>query len=210
MESSAKWDQAVFDETLRKYVVAARKDFVTVLNSKGFFIARKALWFTEKADSKKITEFRKMRNPAGGLIVGMLVNKRRAKKGERGLYGKPMNEAIAIIIAAKRRSVAFMKSGWIPSIQALDPKAEDKQLAAPRVSGAKQVGAPKGSASTATEFHQVCQIINTAQAKRDKSNALDTIGKKALVQAFQDETRSMNEYIEKKLKKATAAANAKL
>ena len=89
-------------------------------------------------------------------------------------------------------------------------KAEDKQLAAPRVAGAKQVGAPKGKAYPAGPYRMICEIVNTAQAKSDRVNGLETIGKKALVQAFQDETRSMNEYIEKKLKKATAAANAKL
>lgn len=108
------------------------------------------------------------------------------------------------------RVIGFLKSGWIPAIQGLDPKAQDKQLAAPKVGGVRQYGLPKGNVSPATESVMTAVIQNLAQARSDRIQALATIGGRGLNRAFLDEAASMAQYVEKKLKKHADEANRKL
>lgn len=204
------WQQDVFDRELDRYIAASSKELPTILNSKAYFVARKALWFTDKAAAVKIRRLEKMKGRNGGHLVGSIINKRRKAKGENGLYGKEMKVEVDRLIAARLRSVAFLKSGWIPAIRFLDPKAQDKQLAGPTVRGATQYGRPKGTASAATEAVLSCVIQNLAQAKSDRINALTTIGGRGLNRAFLDEAASMVEYVEKKMKKHADEANRRL
>lgn len=212
---SAEWDQSRFDRALDSYVNATRKDMVTVLNSKGYFIARKALWFTDAADQKNVRQLkdlattRRLREPKDkGLVVGAIVS-RRYGKGE-GLYGSRMKAEVNTILAARVRSRSFLKSGWLTAIRGLDPKAEDKGLAAPAVGGVKQIGQAKGSYSAASEPQLLTTITNSAQSKRDREGALKKFGMPALMKAFDSEAASMEEYVIKKNAKSAAAAQAKL
>lgn len=188
---------------------------VTVLNSKGYFIARKALWFTDAADQKNVRQLkdlattRRLREPKDkGLVVGAIVSRRHGK-GE-GLYGSRMKSEIRSIMAARIRSRSFLKSGWLTAIRGLDPKAEDKGLAAPAVGGVKQIGQAKGSYSAASEPQLLTTITNSAQSKRDREGALQKFGMPALMKAFDSEAASMEEYVIKKNSKSSAAAQAKL
>lgn len=204
------WQQDVFDRELTRYIQASSRELPAILNSKAYFIARKALWFTDKAAAGKVREFAKMPTRDGGLLAAAMIQKRRKGKGLPGLYGREMKAEIARVIAARLRSIAFLKSGWIPAIQGLDPKAQDKQLAAPKVGSVKQYGRPKGSVSSATESVMTAVIQNFAQAKSDRIQALSTIGGRGLNRAFLDEAASMAQYVEKKLKKHADEANRKL
>lgn len=209
------WDQSKFDATLKRYAEVSRKDMVDVINSKAYFVARKALWFTPKADQSKISELRTTPNRHGGLLVAAIVHNRLERKLGVGnssfvLSGRAMQDAINRLIAARRRAVAFLKSGWIPAIQGLDPKAKDKHLAAPKVSGVKQVGVPKGAFRSANGSSIVATITNSAQALSDRKSALEKIGGPALNRAFLDEAASMEKYMEDKLRKAAEQANAQL
>ena len=67
----------------------------------------------------------------------------------------------------------------------------------------------KGSARPATPGFQLrAEIVNLASAARDHRGALIKYGSEGLDVAFQDETRSMWEYIERKMKPDAAAFNA--
>lgn len=207
---ASNWDQSKFDATLRQYIAVSGKEVVDVLNSKAYFVARKALWFTKKAAPKNITALRTAATESGGLLVGAMINRRLGAKSLPGLYGKDMRQAINLLIASRRRSIAFLKSGWIPAIRGLDPKAKDKHMAAPRVGGVKQIGVPKGRFKAASESSMTARIVNSAQARSDTKSALEKIGGPALNRAFDDEAASMMAYMNRKLERHAQAANAKL
>jgi len=212
---SLEWDQSRFNRALDEYVVATKKDVVTVLNSKGYFIARKALWFTNAALPESVKELktmattRRVREPKDrGLVVGAIVSRRYGKGN--GLHGSPMKAEIGSILAARVRSRSFLKSGWLTAIRGLDPKTEDKELAAPAVGGVKQQGQSKGSYSAADESALLTSITNSAQAKRDRQSGLSKFGMPALMKAFDSEASSMEEYLIRKNAKSAAAAKDKL
>lgn len=204
------WQQDVFDRELTRYIQASSRELPEILNSKAYFVARKALWFTDKAAAPKIRKLRDQASRNGGLLIGAMIQKRRKERGEPGLYGKQMRREIDRFIAMRLRVIGFLKSGWIPAIQGLDPKAQDKQLAAPKVGGVRQYGLPKGNVSPATESVMTAVIQNLAQARSDRIQALATIGGRGLNRAFLDEAASMAQYVEKKLKKHADEANRKL
>jgi len=212
---SLEWDQSRFNAALDSYVKATRKDVVTVLNSKGYFIARKALWFTDAADQKNVRQLkdlatsRRIREPKDkGLVAGAMMSKRYGK-GD-GLYGSRMKSAINSMLASRVRARSFLKSGWLTAIRGLDPKAEDKNLAAPAVGGVKQFGQAKGAFSSASDVELKASITNSAQAKSDTVGALQKFGMPALMKAFDNEASSMEEYVIKKNAKSAAAAQAAL
>jgi len=189
-----------FDRVLRQYLAVTKRDLPDVVNAKAFFIARRAVVETPKAKLGRMSR-------ATGAILGRIVNKRRGKDGLKGLYGKEMSKVVEIIYAARRRSVAFLKSGWLPAIRKLELAVPSKYRrgAARNDRSAKQVGKPKGSATVAREgWRVVAKIENAALAKHDKKEALSLFGGPALQRAFDYETQSMKEYIAKKL-----AASAK-
>ncbi len=206
--SDANWNQEAFNVVLERYVDVTRKDMVTVLNTKGYFIARKALWFTRKTEKPELDKLRTARTRSGGLLVGAMISKRLGKGA--GLYGWEMAQAVDKLLESRQRATAFMKSGWLTAIRGLDPKAENKSEASPIDRGAKQIGQPKGSFSPALETRLVVELVNTAQAKSDRRDALNTIGLAGLNFAFDDETASMTAYIDRKLKQRAEEANIKL
>src|SRR5438105_15248985 len=74
-----------------------------------------------------------------GPFGAILINSRLGKKGEPGLSGPAMREALVRLIAARVRSVAFLKAGWLPAIRILDRIVNDKEGAAPFPPEAKRM-----------------------------------------------------------------------
>lgn len=199
--------QRDFTATLRRYAQYSKRDIPTIINTKAFYIARRATVETPAVDASKIREFI---GKDGGEIIGKIINKRRGSRGEKGLYGKAMTKAIAVVRAARLRSRAFIKSGWLWAVKDLEPYAE-KIGGGPRVDRkAKRIGAAKGSAKPATQGWSVrAQIVNTVTAKWDKEEGAAKIAEPALQRAFDAETQSMKEYIERKQRKAAKEAGIK-
>jgi hypothetical protein len=202
--------QAEMDSTLRRYMQLTSRDAVTVVNTKAFYIARRAVAETPKADSSAIRRFAGLR---GGEIIGKMINKRRGMRGEKGLYGQEMQEAVASVIAARLRSVSFLKSGWLPAIKALAPLADKIHgQSGDTISsrGAKQYHGPKGSASIATASRIGATIINSASGPHETHEALKKYGGPALQKAWDFEIASMRAYIEKKLAASARSLGIKL
>lgn len=192
-----------FLRTADVYAGYTRRDCRTIVNTKAFYIARRAVIETPKADSSKVRAFF---NRSTRAIVGKIINARRGKRGAKGLYGDAMVEAQAMMKAARLRSVAFLKSGWIPAIKTLQPLAE-KIGSQSTPSTVKQVGQAKGTATPAREGWKAISIIkNLADAKRDKKQSLHKFGGPALQRALDFETASMKSYIERKLKESARKA----
>lgn len=195
-----------WDATFKKYMTLSKRDLPTALNAKAFFIARRAVLETPKA---KLSN-RSLRTDA---VLGSIINKRRAARGERGLWGPEMAKAVETLYAVRRRSVAFLKSGWLPAIKILEQAVEPKyRRNAPRSDrSAQQVGQPKGSAnpakSTGWRVHAI--IANAANATHDQKDALLKFGGPALSRAFAHEVQSMKEYIERKMRDTAKSCGVK-
>jgi hypothetical protein len=235
------WDQSKFDDALLDYMKVTDKTLTEVLNTKAYYIARKALWFTKKADSGDIDKQlghlvsvthsvgARMTSKKGLSLVSrtrsrngkdyeapyaaLIINKRRGRKGQKGLYGAEMEQAIRDMLASRRRSIAFLKSGWIPAIRILESFAKDKSKAGvpPGNDGAVS-RRDHGIAYVAQEnaADKVVTIINAAHAQNDKKDALTLYGSRALQVAFDDEAASMEAHIAQKMSDPTDAANKKL
>ena len=208
-----KLDDREFTKTLEEYRRYSRRDIPEIVNTKAFFIARRAVIETPKADSSKVRAFF---SRATQRIVGMIINARRGKRGQKGLYGDEMAEAQAMMKAARLRSVAFLKSGWLPAIKTLEKLTKYRRGVARSEAGdavgrVKQVGQPKGRATPAREgtFYSRAIITNLADARHDSRAALLKFGGPALQRAIDKETESMREYIERKLTDSAHAAKIK-
>lgn len=68
----------------------------------------------KRAGQRKIRRFFEFE----GSLAARIVNKRRRDNGQPMLFGKEMNEAARRMVAARMRSVGFLKSGYIPAIKA--------------------------------------------------------------------------------------------
>jgi len=150
-------------------------------------------------------------SPEKAPLAALIINARRGKAGEKGLWGPAMAEAINQMLAARMKSIAFLKSGWIPAIKYLE-KLVKKKAGAPRMeSRVAQIGKAKGSAKVeGSGFHAKAIIENAASAKRDKKDALDKFGMPALQRAFDFETLSTwKKAIEREFREAAQAIGIK-
>lgn len=192
-----------FDDTFRKYMAVSQRDIAVALNTKAFYIARRATVETAKAnagDIRKVWGVRAGRsNSTRAAFAGKIINQIRGARGEKGLYGEEMAEAVAQMLVYRLRTVGFIKSGWIPAIKRLEPLAEKK--GAPRQDRrAAQLGTAKGWAVPARPGIRCIAIIaNTASTKRDIKQALLKFGTPGLQRAFDHEVASMKTYIERKM-----------
>lgn len=196
-------NQREFNTTIKKYREVSKRDVATIVNTKAFFIARRAVIETPKAKKEEVSKFFKGQTAA---IAGRIINKRRGERGEPGLYGKAMTIAVKMMMAARIRSVAFLKSGWLPAIKTLASLAE-KRGAPRQESSVRQIGQAKGRARPAREGSWFPRAIieNLASARHETKAALIRYGGPALQRAFDFETRSMKEYIERKLRDGAKA-----
>lgn len=231
---SSSWDQRAFDEALTMYMKVTKRTVVDVVNTKLFFIARKATLFTHHARASQIQaelgrlvtvrattrtgrtvrrrelELTPSRDHAAPLAA-LIVQKRRREAGQPGLTGSELESAIRTMIAARLRSVRFLKVGWLWPIRFLEKFAKFKSEGSGQDREARQYGQPKGRAIAATEANgQIGMMENFANAKNDDDNALQRFGEPGLQRAFDEEQASMIQYIEQKMAEPTAAANARL
>lgn len=195
-----------WDKVFPQYLRLSKRDLAGALNAKAFFIARRAVVETPKARLNRYSNYRT------GAILGTIINKRRGAKGMKGLYGIEMAKEVEILYAARRRSVAFLKSGWLPAIRKLEAAVEAKyRRGAPRTDRtSKQYGRAKGEATPArTGWRVVARIVNAAMATRDRKDALQKFGGPALQRAFDHEVSSMGEYIARKLRDSAKSQRIK-
>lgn len=215
-----------FQATLKQYAKINRRTFKEITDSKALFIARGALWNTKKASkegvkrellelaytlktsaSGRTRKYLKQSASRNAPVAALLINWKRGRRGEPGLYGDAMKKAVKNFLASRLRSIAFLKSGWIPAIRILNPLVKSKSGAKPIDRTVKQYGKDKGTALPAREGSKPKTIIeNSASAKDDKKDALFLYGEPALKRAFADETQSMLTYMADKLKGAAREA----
>jgi len=227
------WNQRKFDAALLECVRASSRTAAAVINGHALRIAFGAQKFTPKADAGKIglelsemTEYferqksgrtvkRKIMaiNAPGAPLVALLVNKQRGRQRKKGLYGPEMAEAVRKFISGRKRTVAFLKSGWLPAIKLL------AQIVPSRYRGGgisvdysvKQYGAAKGRVTPAVESDSPTAIIEnlvgvSGSQSEHHNAALMKYGRPALEAAFRLETVSMMDHLKTKLDAESFAA----
>jgi hypothetical protein len=130
-----------FIPALRQYALLSKRTPAEVVNKKGFYIMRRAIWHTHKSDYQTMAnqlgqlltlKSRKFRGKKGvarptargqgqfnsastapAPLLALIINARRGRKGLKGLFGPAMKKAFQRVFGARGRSIAFIKSGWI-------------------------------------------------------------------------------------------------
>jgi len=196
---------AGFARTLRRYREFSKRDPEVIVNTKAFYVARRAVLETPKTPPERI---RALLAETGGYGLWRIINWRRGQAGKPGLWGPAMKKAVRVVLAARLRSRAFLRAGWLPAIKRLEPLAEKR--GAPRADRTvKARGADKGWATPARPGWVAKAIIaNTAQSRWDKGGALKR-GVAALGRAIAFEKQSMLAYIERKMKQTAVKAGVK-
>ena len=230
---SATWDQSKFDAALGRYIQTSSRDMVTILNTKAYYIAAKASWYTRKAKpadirafmSKYVTvESGRRVNPKTGRMkkfkdytfassssgkapaIALIINSYRGANGKKGLYGKDMYKAMKGEQSRRMRSIAYIVSGWINAMRILEPNAEEKARAR-AARGVKLYPVPTGKAIPATESKMMVEIENWASSKWDKRGGFDAVASAGLQRAFDDEAKDMEKYMMRKQRDAEKAFN---
>lgn len=205
---SVKWDQREFNRTLRRYREFSKRDPDTIVNTKAFYILRRATIETPKATKAKIKSDLMTTGRAGAPIAALIVNARRKAEGLPGLSGDKMKKAMAALIRMRR--IATLKSGWLWAIKDIEPFAEKR--GAPRVDrSAKAVGQRKGFGfpSKNSFWKAKAVFINRGGAAWDTRDTGSKIASAALQRAFDFEVQSMKAYIERKLRETADRAGIK-
>lgn len=214
-----------FDRVLAEYVKVNRREYTVIVNTKLKAIAFNALNYTEKADPSKIEAklgalqtasqiastktgkrfkkarkvFGKARTFAEKIVLSKLGKGEKLSESELKSRGKKL-------ISARKRGVAFIKSGWLPAIGILSKLVRGGGKRRDR--SAKVIGKPKGTAKPVKDgafINTSGTITNTAILPKSKSSfragrpmRVAVVG---LQKGFDEETRSMIEYMQKKLQK---------
>lgn len=210
---SDAWDQSRFDELLTQEVIFTRRNYIDAINTHAYFIARKALWLTKKADAARLRA--ELEGPAkftDGTLGEAIMLARYRKQGGWPSSGSAFASDIARLIAAKTRSVGFLKSGWLPAIRTLEHFTVNKSQAAPLDRDARVYGQEKGSGYPAVAGDiMTAQITNSAGTEKAKGTAaLHKYGSAALDTAFYDEAERMKEFIHRRLREQFDNANRNL
>lgn len=137
----------------------------------------------------------------GVPLAALIINKRRASKGLKGLNGKEMERAIVKMVAGRKRSVGFEASAWIPAQRELSSRLK-KPFRIGRTKGIAIYGRPKGEARPATSgFNASATIVNNAKE-------IQKVGTPALQKGIQAEEQDLKKHLlEKDMKEIFDAFN---
>lgn len=214
-------DTREWDRTFPRYMKRTRRDLATVLNTKLFYIARRATVETPKADKSAIQKLREARKKTtftkrgkpkiiNTTAAALIIQARRANEGKKPLKNAEAKKEGSDMVKARLRSIAFLKSGYLPAIKRLEPLADRKGIPRQDKSG-KQVGRPKGFARPARDgsWRPSAMLQNDALPKTrggllkrmfgDKRAGAMKFAGPALQRAFDHEVRSMKDYLFRKL-----------
>jgi hypothetical protein len=215
-------DTTKFAEQLRAYVDESRKDLAEIVNTKAFFISLKALRYTPAAKADMVRReliaprlaFRggaEARRPKGrkGLkavrvpLLYLILQARRARAGKKGFYGAEMREKSEAMLRARGQAVGFEKAGWVWNLRHLAPYVPSARDYA-EAHNIRIGQTPTGRAEPAREgLDPTALILNRAWPKRQHAKVgalrLQTQMTNALQLAFDEETRSMRDYVNDKM-----------
>jgi hypothetical protein len=226
-----------FTAACEEAIKRSERTYDRFINSRLFFIARRALEYTERADpdkiarqlgqvATKVTRDRKTGRMKRGKRIftafnmnsyaALIVNSRRKKAGEKLLWGKELFDAVKRLRATAPKSVNFIRSGWIWAMQQVRIPAKESSVGGERVQFRR--GAPKGFAQPAQRAVSAMvtgQVGSTSllaqSAKRTGSRRGNPmpVATRGLVRAYNQETQEIIDHLHKKLAPELKPLNAK-
>lgn len=239
---SASFNVREFQQTLRSYARESSKDFDQIVLEKSYQLAGGfgaknpgALQLTRHADPARIaremalsvTETqhtnkkgkvsirRKLSFGSGdkNTLAARIVNWRRRKEGQPPLWGQKLDAASKALTQARVKSVNFVRSGWLASIQKLGPLIKKSG----NVGGLRQKSRLKGVATTSGlgSNRPSVTVINRALNPERRGNPhvtpsrLKQMAEEGLGAAMQSVTRDMVRYMERKLQKTADKYSAR-
>ena len=225
-------DDREFQRTLRAYARQSRRDAADIVNRKALFVSLRAIKETPKADKlaigkelsalifdfkqtakgyirklKTATRFGRFGQTHEVPIVALLINAQRGRQGKKGLYGDAMKQAVQKFISARQRTVAFLRSGWLPAVKVLSPLVRNKS-GAPKVDSETMHRRPgAGGAIAASEGWRVKATIHNAIAAGGKdaqhhAQGVERYGVPALQRALKLEEQDMRQFMEDKARES--------
>ena len=220
---SVEFDMTKFDEVLRAYMARCPHTFDEIINKKMYFILRGAWQGTPKVERSTVEQnlnivgykIRKSRKTGkfsrGAAVLGKgsmifrIINARRKRAGLKGLYGTDMAKAAGRLRGARLRAIGTLRRGWLRSLLTFASRAQESMVAAqdgrlPAGRG-NPIPAVPGWNAIATTTYEV-NIDSTKNAK------IDPRVEQALASAFEEEARSMQTYIERKIQEEIVKAGA--
>lgn len=230
-----KLNYGEFNATLDKYVqFHRRRSAPSIVNKKALFIARGAIRETQRPSPtvigkelseivydfsgkrKKLTSrttFGSFGQALSAPVAALLINFRRGKSGEKGLYGSEMKDAIQRLISRSNSARAFLASGWIQAVKKLSPLVRDKKNLPAEDNEAKKIGNRFGSARPATSGTEisVATIINDSLSRFTTTPKAEVWEKAArgLQKAIDKERISMEQNIKDEMQKAAKSLGIK-
>ena len=107
-----KVDTSEFSRAMREYMKYSKRDFGEVINQKGYSIAMAAARpFTKVATKSSVRKAL-----SDKVMVGKIINAARGRKGEKGLYGKDMREAVKKFVQEHVDATNFLAAGWLSAV----------------------------------------------------------------------------------------------
>jgi len=239
MQATFTVDTTAFQRTLREYAKRSSKTFQETVNNKAYQLAggfgnkggitRGALQLTYRADpakiarelSREVKETYRIQKRTGKMrlsrrikydkdtFAARIINWRRKAKGEQPIWGKELLAAAKKMVGARIRSVAFIKSGWLPAIAQLQrfvPGA--RPMGQPYEAGIRIKRNNRGYAIPATQtFQPKARIVNQSMnlkprvyPGRHSPARVMTIAQTGLRKAVALVTADMMNYIKRKMK----------
>jgi hypothetical protein len=219
MEVTAKFESAGLSQAILKCKEHTSKTSTDFINQVALNVAGRAMNETPKADKDKIQRqlgevgrqispiksgknkgkfkrgkriFAASNNKLEGPRAALIINARRRKAGLPGLEGKAMERAIISMVGARKRSVGFEKSGWIPAVKTLAGNIQ-KPFVLAQMKGISVKGTNKGSANPA-KSDLVCSVLIENAAKE-----ITRIGENALQGGMDKEAQEMERHLAAKI-----------
>lgn len=201
-----KIETARFQRTLDKYLAFQQKDMAKALNKKGGAIAIHAIGLTHKAALKDINKGVKWTAKSKeGLRRWTFKTHPRSLKtdAERKQYFDAIQKL-------RKRSIAYLKAGWIPAARKLTGKTPKKGVA--KGEAGKVPGYARKAKNVLLPVVELGNLAGQSSKKRSRKQkysqqqAAKKYGKPALRRAFEIERKDMVKYLEMKAAKAAKAA----
>lgn len=198
--SRATVNTAEFDRALKDYVLKTKKSIPEVLNTKAYWVARNAIQLTRIADKAKINSFAKNWSKSGPIIIKAFG----LKTDRSGDWTR--KEVQKKFAALRRRSIGYLRSGWIPTLRATGGWAKQPK----NYKGVIIRGKRKGWVKLATKaWDTKTTICNAVGYNSDQAEAARKYVQPALSKSIAKETASMRQYLEKKQKEILRKARIK-
>lgn len=126
-------------------------------------------------------------------LMALIINARRRKAGKKGLFGRDMEAAIVKAVAARKRSVGFEKSGYIPGMRVVASRLK-RPFKIARTKGISVYGKNKGEGIAARDgWSPYAMIENSAKE-------IPKVGRDALQEGVDEEAREVERHLVEDMK----------